>query len=118
AVVYSPRGEQLASSGTDGSVQVWDAVTGQQLFSLRGHTAWVSSLVYSADGKRIITGSADHTVKVWDALTGQEVLTLRGHNEPVTSVAISPDGWHIASGSGDRGEPGEVKVWDATPIPR
>jgi WD40 repeat protein/tRNA A-37 threonylcarbamoyl transferase component Bud32 len=118
AVVYSPRGEQLASSGTDGSVQVWDAATGQHLFSLRGHTAAVRSLVYSPDGTRIITGSADHTVKVWDALTGQEVLTLRGHSEPVTSIAVSPDGWQIASGNGDRGEPGEVKVWDATPVPR
>jgi WD40 repeat protein len=118
AVVYSPGGEQLASSGTEGSVLVWNAATGQQLFSLRGHTAAVRSLAYSPDGRRIITGSADHTVKVWDALTGREVLTLRGHNEPVTSVGVSPDGWQIASGSGDRGEPGEVKVWDATPVPR
>lgn len=118
AVVYSPRGEQLASSNPDGSVQVWDSATGQELFRLVGHSASVSSLAYSPDGQRIITGSDDCTVRVWDALTGQEVLILRGHIEPVTAVAFSPDGQQIASASGDRGEPGEVKVWDATPAPR
>jgi WD40 repeat protein len=118
AVVYRPRGEQLASSNPDGSVQVWDSATGQELFRLGGHSAAVRSLAYSPDGQRILTGSDDSTVKVWDALTGQEVLTLRGHNEPVTAVAFSPDGRQIASGSGDRGEPGTVKVWDATPAPR
>jgi WD40 repeat protein len=118
AVVYSPRGEQLASSNRDGSVQVWDSAAGQELFRLGGHSAAVRSLAYSPDGQRIITGSDDYTVKVWDALTGQEMLTLRGHNEPVTAVAFSPDGWQIASGSGAWGETGEVKVWDATPAAR
>src|SRR5262249_32297033 len=94
------------------------AATRQPLFSLRGHSAAVRSLAYSPDSQRIITGSADHTVRVWDALTGQEVLTLRGHNELVASVAVSPDGQRIASGGGSRGEPGEVRVWDATPAAR
>jgi hypothetical protein len=92
---------------------VWDAVKGQEIFSLRGHTDIVSSVAYSPDGSRIVSGSDDQTVRVWDAVKGQEIFSLKGHTLPVTSVAYSPDGSRIVSGGGEFGKPGEVRVWDA-----
>ncbi len=109
-------------------MKVWDAQTGQELLSLRGHASSVSSVAFSPDGKRLASGSGtwDATkrafvsgeVKLWDAQTGQEMLTLKGHTAMVVSVAFSPDGKRLASGSGDDinrypPRPGEVKVWDA-----
>ena len=92
-------------------MKVWDAQTGQELLSLKGHTASVSSVAYSPDGKRLASGSGtwDATkrafvsgeVKLWDAQTGQELRTLKGHTAKVVSVAFSPDGKRLASGSGD-----------------
>ena len=92
-----------------GEVRVWDAATGQEMLSLKGHAAGVSSVAISRDGTRIVSGSFDKTVKVWDAATGQEMLTLKGHTAGVSSVAISRDGTRIVSGSFDK----TVKVWDA-----
>jgi WD40 repeat protein len=43
-------------------VKVWDAATGQDLLSLKGHTEAVTSVAYSPDGKRIASGSQDNTV--------------------------------------------------------
>jgi WD40 repeat protein len=52
-------------------VKVWDAQTGQEMLTLKGHTGPVMSVAFSADGKRIGSGSEDKTVKVWDARSAQ-----------------------------------------------
>jgi hypothetical protein len=95
SVAFSPDGQRLAVGGDDGTVKVWEARTGQELLSLRGHAGPVYSVAFSPDGARLATGSYDRTVKVWDARTGQELLSLRGHTSPVTSVAFTPDGTRL-----------------------
>jgi WD40 repeat protein len=70
-VVFSPDGKRLASAGADERVKVWDAQTGQETLSLKGHTRCVNSVSFSPDGKRLASASFDQTVKVWDAGMGQ-----------------------------------------------
>jgi WD40 repeat protein/tRNA A-37 threonylcarbamoyl transferase component Bud32 len=117
AVGFNPDGKQLAGAGfrknkagkvLSGVVTVWDAETGNETLTLRGHAAEVVGLAYSQDGKRLATASCDKTVKIWDAETGEEIHTLRGHTKLVQSVAFTPDGTRLASASWD----GAVKVWD------
>ena len=79
------------------------------LFSLYGHTDFVSSVAFSPDGLRIATGSNDKTARVWDARTGQSMLKPLHHNQIVSSVAFSPDGLRIVTGSWDM----TARVWDA-----
>jgi tRNA A-37 threonylcarbamoyl transferase component Bud32 len=111
SVAFSPGGKQrLASAGSDQTIKLRDAGTGQEALTLRGHSGEVTSVAFSPDGQRLASASDDKTVKLWDATTGQEVLTLRGHARPVTSVAFSPDGKRLASASEDQ----TVKLWDAT----
>jgi WD40 repeat protein len=85
-------------------VRVWDAATGQELLTLKGHTNQVNGVAFSPDGRRLASASPDQTVRVWDAATGQELLTLKGHTSHVNGVAFSPDGRRLASAGG----------WDAT----
>jgi eukaryotic-like serine/threonine-protein kinase len=109
AVAWSPDGKRIASGGVDGTVQVWDAAKGGNLFTYHGHFDEVFAVAWSPDGKRIASSSADKTVQVWDAANGGDVFTYRGYSTPVDTVAWSPDGKRIASG----GDDGTAQVWDA-----
>jgi WD40 repeat protein len=109
SVAYSPDGRRIVAGYNDNTMRVWDAESGQELRSLRGHEGIVKSVAFSPDGWRIVSGSNDKTVRVWDAERGQELRCLRGHEYPVGSVAYSPDGRWIVSGSFDD----TVRVWDA-----
>jgi eukaryotic-like serine/threonine-protein kinase len=118
-VVFSPDGRRLAAVGgmvqvhPDREVKVWDATTGEAVFSLPGHVGGLRCAAFSPpDGRRLVSAGVDQTVKVWDATTGEEVLTLRGHLDIVVSVAFSPDGCKLASTSADN----TVRIWDATPL--
>ncbi len=82
-MAYSPDGKRLATASDDKTAKVWDAESGKELLTLRGHSGYVYGVAYSPDGKRLATASADQTAKVWDAETGKELLTLRGHSGAV-----------------------------------
>jgi hypothetical protein len=88
---------------------VWEAASGRELLTLKGHRPSEFFCGFSPDGQRIVTGSADQTAKVWDAASGRELLTLKGHSGVLWSVAFSPDGQRIVTGSNDH----TAKVWDA-----
>jgi eukaryotic-like serine/threonine-protein kinase len=77
-VAWSPDGKRLATGSRDGTAKVWDAASGQELLTLKGHSNFVISIAWSPDGKRLATGSWDNTAKVWDAVSGRELLTLEG----------------------------------------
>ena len=56
-MAFSPDGKRIVSGSRDKTVKVWDAATGQETLTLKGHTGSVSSVAFSPDGKRIVSGS-------------------------------------------------------------
>ncbi|KAF9342636.1 hypothetical protein BGX26_007144, partial [Mortierella sp. AD094] len=108
AVVYSLKGDRIASGSDDSIVRLWDIDTGECVHTLQGHRSWVRSIAYSPKGDRIASGGADSTVRLWDVDTGECVHTLQGHSYVVNSVVYSPKGDRIASGSNDW----TVKLWN------
>jgi WD40 repeat protein/serine/threonine protein kinase len=108
SVAFSPDGRRLASASGDRTVKIWDAATGQAIFTLHGHEDFVSSVAFSPDGRWLASASGDKTVKIWDVGTGQLVRTLRGHTNFVFCVTYSPDARQLASASADQ----TVQIWD------
>ena len=86
-VAFSPDGKRIAGSGvaknkdTDdkpesGQIKVWDARSGRELLTLKGHTGVVWSVAFNSDGTRIVSGSGGFDasvpgqVKVWGCSDG------------------------------------------------
>jgi len=65
-VSFSLDGKRIVSGSFDNTLKVWDAQTGQETLTLKGHSSYVNSVSFSPDGKRIVSGSTDNTLKVWD----------------------------------------------------
>ena len=108
SVAFSPDGLSLASSDTNGEIQIWDAVNGQQLFICQGHNSWVWCVAFSPKSPILASCGQDHTIKLWNTNNGQCFRTLHGHTKIVTAIAFSSDGQLLASSSTDR----NVKIWN------
>jgi len=117
---YSPDGRWLASGGDDGVVQVWNAITGENVLTLAGHSSAVYSCAFSPDGQKVVSGSSD--IKVWNveslsfpAPDGSETQGIKivdppKHRESVSGCAYPPEGYKFVTVSID----GVVKVWDTS----
>ena len=91
-------------------VKIFDAITGEELLTLKGHSNTNWGLAYRADGSRLATSGRDGTARIWDTKTGEMLVVLTGHTSSVDAVRFSPDGERLATGSAD----GTVRIWDAT----
>lgn len=95
-VAFSPDGRRIVSGHMNNAVTVWDAVTGQLLTQMSGHTKRVLSVAFSPDGRVVASGSEDGTARLWDAATGAPLKAPRsasasaGPARPVATPSPKP----------------------------
>ncbi|KAI0341535.1 WD40 repeat-like protein [Trametopsis cervina] len=105
----SPDKRILAMAYLDGTVALWNAMTGERVGKpVVAHEKPVRAVAFSQDGQTIASGSDDGTIRLWNVTTGSQIGDdLRGHTESIESLAFSVDGQTLVSGSDDK----TVRLW-------
>ncbi|KAG0427771.1 hypothetical protein HPB47_025195 [Ixodes persulcatus] len=115
-------GNVLVSASRDTTLRVWNAQSGQELCSLRGHTSSVNAaLLLSAEQTRVlssrlgcpaahriaVSGSSDCYLNLWLALRGELLKSMYTYN-PISTLAVLNEDCLIVVGT----EGGKIEVWD------
>ncbi|KAJ7072496.1 WD40-repeat-containing domain protein [Mycena amicta] len=137
SAVASESGQQLFTSGKEGSIIKWDLASGKKLAtfykvqppptakgkgkqkntshtSVEGHTDSVLALALSWDGKYLASAGKDRRIGVWDADKGVWVTGFSGqmgHKDIVSALSFRKGTHQLYSGSYDR----TLKVYDLSP---
>jgi WD40 repeat protein len=83
-------GPRLATAGADGTVRVWDPVTGECALVLSGHGGWVESVCAVAIAGETLLASGgdeqDSSIILWRPGTGERVRVLEGHEGSIVAL--------------------------------
>lgn len=106
-VGWSHDGRYIAAASPNNGVIVWDASTGQHVYTKQG--AFVMAWAPQAD-LLATTANATGLIQVWQATTGTVQSSFQGQTggNTVNALSWSPNGTYIAA-SGHT-----VRVWDVT----
>jgi len=107
---YSPNGAYIAASDETGEVFVWDANTGELLWSHNEHNALTIGIAFSPDSTRLISGSWENWVAlVWDVSSGELLFELPA-DQDVFNLSFSPDNRLVAVPT----RAGTTTIWDVS----
>lgn len=66
-LAYSPDGKRLASGDLAGTVTLWDANEGEEIFKFTRPAGPINAIAFSPDGRTLYSGSYDGRVMLWRA---------------------------------------------------
>jgi serine/threonine-protein kinase len=107
---FSPDGKMLATSESDGVVQLWNTVTRKAPQPLGGELTSVSTCVaFLPDNRTIVTGEDNDRVILWNRFTRHRIAALQGTGSTnITSVTVSRNGHVIAASD----QNGRIFLWN------
>ena len=99
-VTFAPDGKRLATASWDGTVGIWDAVTGRRILSLQPGRVnqRISAVAFSPSGALLATAGVEGFAQVWDAANGQRLGSpMQFRPAAANGVAFSADGHYVAT---------------------
>lgn len=98
AMEFSPDGKYLATGDRNGGLHVWEADSGNEVYTLKAHTQAISGISWRSDSRFLASCSEDTNLRVWDATTGKQIKGWRAHGNGATSVEYLRNGNIVSCG--------------------
>jgi RNA polymerase sigma factor (sigma-70 family) len=126
---FSRNGFSLATLNGDGTVTLYETVTGKKRGQLGkpspksrtvdltglssfSYLGWRQDapvcLAFSHDGHYLAMAKDTPDIDLWDVIAGRKIAQLQGHEGSVVSLLFTPDGKHLISGGTDT----TALIWD------
>jgi WD40 repeat protein len=102
SVSWSRDGSKIASGSKDGTIKIWDAVTGEMIDTLECVEEYIHSVSWNYEGSKIsATNGGGNPARVWDVGTGEVIDITSDRNDGIADdffpPAYSHDGSRIAT---------------------
>ena len=108
SISFNPNLKQMASSGDDSLIIVWNFNPRMRAFKFSGHTGPVHDVVYAPSGRLLASASKDRTVRLWQPNVKGASKVIKAHSAGVRSVQFSSDERLLLTASDDK----TVKLFD------
>ena len=110
AARFAADGTQIITAGSDGTVRLWDATTGNPRMRLQGDSHFLADATLDPAGKLVVGGGSDGFLRFWDASNGRLLWILQVHKSHV--IGVHYEGTDIVT----RGFSGDIARWKL-PLP-
>lgn len=112
-LAFVGRGEQVLTTGEDGSAGLWNATNGTPIGPRFRHAHAILWAEVSPDGRKIATCGHGGLARVWDTETGRLLSAPSLPNFAVSQVRFSPDGRRVVTTVWDHSNAARAaQVWD------
>ncbi|QPC81352.1 PD40 domain-containing protein [Phototrophicus methaneseepsis] len=117
-VRWSPDSSQLASTGDDGRIYIWNGTTGEIATRAQGTSLQQKAgIVWHPDGNMVAEFTPnDRAIRIWDSTSGTNLAMLQHDNNQgkgkLIAIAWHPDGTQIAVAD----QSGFLYIWDVTNV--
>ncbi len=108
AVSFLRDGRRVVSASRDGSLRVWDALSGEMLHCWQVADHPLTCMAIASGNNLVLTSDESNTVRLWNLNEGKQRLILPSLTTRISSIAISADGRSALTGSSD----GIVRLWN------
>ncbi|MEQ9406052.1 MAG: caspase family protein [Cyclobacteriaceae bacterium] len=103
---FSVSGNKLATSSADGTVIIWDLVSGDMLWRSRMISGYVTDVAFNNSGSMIAIGSYEDSVSIYRTSDYSILKKIRANPDKGVgygvSVAFSPDDKYLSIGQDNR----------------
>jgi len=106
SLTFLPEGKKFA--GVDGSIKVWDSITGAEITSDVKLPVVGFPFAAAPNGRLFAAQNADQAVVVWEATTGRVIQQFSGKSGFLLDIEFSPDSKTLLTGGND----GTARLWD------
>jgi WD40 repeat protein len=119
SAAFSQNGTLLATGAGNGSLSIWNVITGSRVRAAASSNGELDSVAFSPAGDFVAAGGDNSVIDLWDG--GGEHVSRRTfvRDGDIMSLAFSPSGAVLASGTWNAlgvqlgGDNGGIQLWDA-----